>query len=82
MRWVNIDALKKAHNHSGCRLYNGDGGIRTRVQRSWYKSFYVCSLYFSFAQWKVIDNQRYASLIGILLNRLQTAVFSISYSGW
>jgi len=54
MRWVNIDALKKAHNHSGCRLYNGDGGIRTRVQRSWYKSFYVCSLYFSFAQWKVI----------------------------
>ena len=24
----------KAHNHMGCRLYNGDGGIRTRVQRS------------------------------------------------
>ncbi len=24
----------KAHNHLGCRLYNGDGGIRTRVQRS------------------------------------------------
>ena len=25
---------QKAHNHMGCRLYNGDGGIRTRVQRS------------------------------------------------
>jgi len=57
----------------------GDGGIWTRVQRSWYTSFYVCSLSKGFASWKVINNQHDASLIKFLLNRLQTAVFSISY---
>ena len=26
--------IKSPQPHMGCRLYNGDGGIRTRVQRS------------------------------------------------